>query len=275
LTDDASSILGDGGGLQGSRMLAIDLSAHGTHHGLLVLLREHASGNFTATDMEMGPVFGSHVALALELARAHRLREQIAVFSDRDRIARDLHDLVIQRLFAAGLSIQSLRRYMTGDSAARTIKTVTEELDETIRELRNTIYSLSDSEREKGLLSSRILQTVRSGSQSLPFVPLLTLTGAVDAVQDEETVSNVLAVITEGLSNAVRHSHADFIRVSVSVNDGCVSVLIHDNGTGFSSPSTGSGLVNMEHRARALGGSFEVSSSADTGTLLTWTAPVF
>ena len=273
LIDDASSALGGGEGMGAGRLLVIDLSARGTHHGLLVLERDKASGTFSGTDMEMGPVFGSHVALALELARAHRMREQIAVFSDRDRIARDLHDLVIQRLFAAGLSIQSLRRYMTGDSAASTIRTVTAELDETIRELRNTIYSLSDSEKE--LLSSRVLQAVRTGTQSLPFVPLLTLTGPIDAIRDEETALNILAVITEGLSNAVRHSGADSIRVSVSVGDGFVGVVIQDNGTGFSVPSPGNGLSNMEHRARTLGGTFEVASSPEAGTALTWSAPVF
>lgn len=275
LFEDASAALGAGKDLAAGRLLVIDLSAHGTHHGLLVLLRERSSGTFHTTDLEMGPVFGSHVALALELARAHRMREQIAVFTDRDRIARDLHDLVIQRLFAAGLSIQSLRRYMTDDSAARTILAVTDELDETIRELRNTIYSLSDSAGEKELLSSRVLQAVRKGGQSLAFVPLLTLTGPIDAIRDEETAMHMLAVITEGLSNAIRHSGADSIRVSVSVDKGSVCIQIQDNGTGFSAPSAGHGLANMRVRAASLGGSFDISSTPETGTALTWTAPVF
>lgn len=275
LIEDATSALGAGGDLAAGRLLVIDLSSRGTHHGLLVLLRERSSGTFSTTDLEMGPVFGSHVALALELARAHRMREQLAVFTDRDRIARDLHDLVIQRLFAAGLSIQSLRRYMSGEPAGRIIQTVTAELDETIRELRNTIYSLSDSATEKELLSSRVLQAVRSGAQSLPFVPLLTLTGPIDAIRDEETALNILAVITEGLSNAVRHSGADSIRVTASVDNGSVCIQIQDNGTGFSAPSLGNGLRNMQHRATSLGGAFDVVTSPDTGTTLTWTAPVF
>lgn len=275
LIEDAACVLGGNGVRPSGRLLVVDLSAHGIHHGLLVLFRERSSGAFSATDMEMAPVFGSHVALALELARAHRMREQIAVFSDRDRIARDLHDLVIQRLFAAGLSIQSLRRYMSDDAAASTIRKVTAELDETIRELRNTIYSLSDSEAGKELLSSRILQTVRTSTQPLPFVPLLTLTGAVDAVRDEETAANVLAVITEGLSNAVRHSGADSIQVTVSVSEGHICVSIQDNGEGFGSPAPGNGLSNMAHRAKALGGTFDVASAPGAGTTLTWTAPVF
>lgn len=274
--EDASSAIGSiPAAPVGGPLLAIDLSARGTHHGLLVLHRDRASGAFSRTDVEMGAVFGSHVALALELARAHRMREQLAVFTDRDRIARDLHDLVIQRLFAAGLSIQSLRRFITSDSAARTIQSVTAELDGTIRELRNTIYSLNDSTLEKELLSSRVLQTVRSGTQSLPFVPFLTLTGPIDAIPDEETALNILAVITEGLSNAVRHSGADSIRVAVSVDDGFACVVVQDNGTGFIVPASGNGLTNMQHRAKTLGGTFEVSSSPETGTTLTWTAPVF
>jgi signal transduction histidine kinase len=197
------------------------------------------------------------------------------VFTDRDRIARDLHDLVIQRLFAAGLGIQSLRRLITSDAGASTLQNVTAELDETIRELRNTIYSLNDSALEKELLSSRVLQAIRTAAQSLRFVPRLTLTGPIDAIRDEETASNILAVVTEGLSNAVRHSGADAIRVSVSVDEGFVYVRVQDNGEGFSVRTPGNGMTNMQHRASMLGGTFEASSSPETGTALTWKAPVF
>lgn len=273
--DDASAALSGGPMPDDGRLLAVDLSARGTHHGLLVLVREGSAGTFSKTDVEMGAVFGSHVALALELARAHRMREQLAVFTDRDRIARDLHDLVIQRLFAAGLSVQSLRRLITGDSAARTLQTVTAELDEVIRELRNTIYSLNGSAMEKELLSSRVLQAVRGAARSLGFVPRLTLTGPIDAIRDEETASNILAVVTEGLSNAIRHSGADSIRVSVSVENGFVYVRVQDNGAGFSVRTPGNGMTNMQHRASRLGGTFDVTSSPESGTALTWTAPVF
>ncbi|WP_320535743.1 GAF domain-containing sensor histidine kinase [Pseudarthrobacter sp. IC2-21] len=273
--EDASAALSGGPVPADGRLLVVDLRARGTHHGLLVLAREGSAGMFSKTDVEMGAVFGSHVALALELARAHRMREQLAVFTDRDRIARDLHDLVIQRLFAAGLSIQSLRRLITGEQAARTLQTVTAELDEVIRELRNTIYSLNGATTEKELLSSRVLQAVRSAARSLRFVPRLTLTGPIDAIRDEETAANILAVVTEGLSNAVRHSGADSIRVSVSVDDGFVYVRVQDNGAGFSVRTPGNGMTNMQHRANKLGGTFEVTSSPETGTALTWKAPVF
>ncbi|MGM7778791.1 GAF domain-containing protein [Arthrobacter sp. KNU-44] len=271
--DEAGDILGPADGLSLGKLLAIDLSAQGAHHGLLILVRAPGTGPFAKTDVEMGAVFGSHVALGLELDRIHRLREQLVVFSDRDRIARDLHDLVIQRLFACGLSIQSLRRFTTGEPALTRIDAVTAELDETIRDLRNTIYSLHSS-GEQELLSSRILQTVRTATRSLHFAPHLTLTGAVDSVLDDETVTNALAVISEGLSNAVRHSEAQTISVSVSVEDGMLTLIIEDDGKGFRDTVPGNGLVNMQQRASELRGSFEVTSAPTKGTTVLWSVPV-
>lgn len=273
--DQARDILGPIDGLSMGKLLAIDLSAQGAHHGLLFLVRAPGTGPFAKTDVEMGAVFGSHVALALELDRIHRLREQLVVFTDRDRIARDLHDVVIQRLFAAGLSIQSLRRFTTGEPALSRIEAVTAELDETIRDLRNTIYSLRASSGEQGeLLSSRILQAIRNATRSLPFAPHLTLNGAVDSVLDDGTVTNALAVISEGLSNAVRHSEAHAIRVSVSAEDGMMTLIIEDDGKGFRDPVHGNGLVNMEQRALELGGSFEVTGTPGKGTTLVWKVPI-
>ncbi|WP_426995932.1 GAF domain-containing protein [Pseudarthrobacter sp. N5] len=274
LLDDATECLASAEGLAWGRLLAIDLSALGTHHGLLMLARNPGAAAFSRTDVDMGSVFGSHVALSRELARAHRMREQLVVFTDRDRIARDLHDVVIQRLFAAGLSIQSLRRFTTDESAMDRIEAVTGELDETIRDLRDTIYSLRATSGEKELLSSRVLQSVRSASMTLPFAPRLTMTGHIDSVSDAGMVSNLLAVVSEGLSNAIRHSGADSIAVSVAAADGRVTLLIQDNGMGFSDPVPGNGLANMKHRARDLEGSFTVESSPAAGTTLVWSVPL-
>ena len=272
--DDAGSVLGSADGISVGKLLAIDLGGQGSHHGLLVLVRAHGTGPFPKTDVEMGAVFGSHVALALELDRIHRLREQLVVFTDRDRIARDLHDVVIQRLFAAGLSIQSLRRFTTGESALSRIDSVTKELDETIRDLRNTIYSLRADSGEPELLSSRILQTVRNVARPLPFAPHLALTGDVDSIVDDTTTTHLLAVISEALSNAVRHSGAQAIRVSVTVTDATLILTVEDNGRGFSDAATpGNGLANMEHRARELNGSLTITSVPKKGTTLVWSVP--
>ena len=272
--DEARTVLGPTEGLNLGELLAIDLGAHGAHHGLLILVRAAGAGGFPVTDIEMGAVFGSHVVLALELDRVHRLREQLVLFTDRDRIAKDLHDVVIQRLFAAGLSIQSLRRFTNNEAALARIDSVTGELDETIRDLRDTIYSLRTGSGERELLSSRILQVVRSATRSLSFAPHLSLNGPVDSVLDDDTVVNLLAVISEALSNAVRHSGAESISVSVSAEDGRLLLAVEDDGCGFMEPAPGNGLANMERRAGELNGTFSISSTPQSGTRLEWTVPV-
>jgi signal transduction histidine kinase len=271
--ENASDLFGElDGGITGP-LLAVALSTQGAHHGLLLLVRDPNSLRYARTDIEMGAVFGSHVALALELARVHRLREELLVFSDRDRIARDLHDLVIQRLFAAGLSVQSLTRFTKDELATDRIRNITNELDEAIRSLRDTIYSLKSSSGETELLSGRIRRVTRSSAKSMPFTPRLIITGPVDAVTPDKA-DNVVAVVSEGLSNAIRHSGADTISVSVGVVKGRVTVVITDNGAGFAEPEKRRGLANLEDRARMLDGECTITSAPDAGTSLEWSVPL-
>ncbi|WP_091467003.1 GAF domain-containing sensor histidine kinase [Paenarthrobacter nitroguajacolicus] len=272
--DDSKELLGIGENGGPAKLLIIDLSAQGAHHGLLILARNPGTGNFSKTDIEMGAVFGSHVALALALERIHRLREQVVVFSDRDRIARDLHDLVIQRLFAAGLSVQSLRRFTTSESALNRIDSVTEELDTSIRDLRNTIYSLQASTHEREPLSGRILQSIQAGAKSLPYAPHLTLAGPVDSLNDEAMIKHLLAVLTESLSNAARHSKAQSINISVAVHEGRLTLEVADDGCGFKDPAPGNGLTNMARRAEEMNGTYNVASAPGKGTSLTWSVPL-
>jgi signal transduction histidine kinase len=222
----------------------------------------------------MSAVFGTQVSLALELATVHRMREEQAVLGDRDRIARDLHDLVIQRLFAAGLSMQSLRRFTNDPVALDRINAVTTELDETIRELRDTIYSLHGMAQDAGTLSSQILAVIKEGAQSLPFAPRIRLSGPIDGPLADGLRSSLLAVISEGLSNAARHAQATSIDISVNAQDQRIKLVIADNGCGFSKPARRSGLDNLKERAALLGGKFSVRSTPGEGTRLRWTVPV-
>jgi len=272
LFEKAGTVLQGTGGDFGP-LLVVGLSTQGAHHGLLLLAREPESLHYARTDIEMGAVFGSHVALALELARVHRLREELLVFTDRDRIARDLHDLVIQRLFAAGLSVQSLTRFTKDELAAERIRNITGELDEAIRSLRDTIYSLRSGHGQIELLSGRIRRVTRSSAKSMPFTPRLTLSGPVDAVSPDKA-DNVVAVVSEGLSNAVRHSGADAISVSVAVVKGKVTVVVTDNGSGFDDSRDRNGLANLEARARMLDGQCTVTTAPDAGTRVEWSVPV-
>ncbi len=271
--NDATDLLGEADGTAFGPVIVLALGPQGTNQGLLILARSQGSGSYSKIVVEMSAVFGSHVALALELARTHRLHEQIMVFTDRDRIARDLHDVVIQRLFAAGLSIQSLQRYITDKTASERIRAVTTELDETIRDLRNTIYSLRTSAGETELLSDLILRAVRNAAKPLAFAPRLNLAGPIDSAISEETAKHLLAVLSEGLSNAVRHSDAGTIGVTVDVSAETVTVTIDDDGVGLGAPSHRSGLSNMEQRARLLNGTFGIESKNGQGTRLKWCVP--
>lgn len=271
--DDATDLLGAEDGTAFGPIIVIALGPQGENQGLLILARSQGSGSYSKVVVEMSAIFGSHVALALELARTHRLREQIMIFTDRDRIAKDLHDVVIQRLFAAGLSIQSLQRFITDKTASNRIRAVTTELDETIRELRNTIYSLRVSSGETELLSDLILRAVRNAAKPLAFAPRLNLAGPIDSEISEETAEHLLAVLSEGLSNAVRHSDAGAIEVSVDVNVEHVTLIIDDDGVGLGTPEHRSGLTNMGQRAALLHGTLELESTSASGTRLIWRVP--
>lgn len=259
--------------LLGSTLVAA-LGPAGDGQGVILLSRAPASAAYSLTDMEMSAVFGTQVSLALELASVHRMREEQAVLGDRDRIARDLHDLVIQRLFAAGLSMQSLRRFTNDPIALDRINAVTNELDDTIRELRDTIYSLRGMAQDTGTLSSRILAVIKEGAASLPYAPRIRLSGPIDAPLTDELGSSLLAVISEGLSNAARHSQASSIDISVDADADRIKLVIADNGCGFSKPVRRSGLDNLKERAALLGGKFSVRSVLGEGTRLRWSAPV-
>ncbi|TFD82532.1 GAF domain-containing protein [Cryobacterium sp. Sr8] len=264
---------GDEGPAMGPTLMAA-VHRRGGRGGVLVLSRRAGSSGFGPTDVEMGAVFGAHVAMALELTQINRAREQQAVFGDRDRIARDLHDVVIQRIFAAGLSLQGIRHFTSDVRALERIETVTEELDDTIREVRRTIHSLSGISPTTETLNSRILSAIKDKTDWLPFSPRVLLSGPLSEDIGVLLSENLLAVISEGLSNAARHSGATSIDVSVKVGQGRVKLLISDNGHGFSGTVKRSGLDNLEHRAKACGGRTAVSSVPGEGTRLVWSAPI-
>ncbi|WP_427017617.1 GAF domain-containing protein [Pseudarthrobacter sp. P1] len=272
--DSATDILGSTDGAPLGPVLVVALGTLGVGQGVLVLARTAGDGRYSAATMEMAALYGAQCALALELARARTLREQLVLAADRDRIARDLHDVVIQRLFAAGLSIQTLKRFTGDPRATERIGTVTAELDATIRDLRDTIYSLRATSGQRDLLSSQILRSVKKATRPLPFTPRLHLAGPIDSDIPAEIAGHVLAVLSEGLSNSVRHSGAGTIEVTVAVDDGRLTVTVDDDGCGFSAPVRRSGLANLDHRARELNGRFSVDSAPGEGTRLAWSVPL-
>ena len=201
-----------------------------------------------------------------ELAVARTDQE---VLAERERIARDLHDLVIQRLFASGMSLQgALNRTLPQDLATR-IATVVEDLDATIIEIRSTIFGLGQALRKPTSLRARILDIATKASEALGFQPRIHFDGPVDTVVPSDVAEQLVAVAREALSNVARHAHAS--RVELALHAGPEIVLeITDDGRGLGTPTRSSGLANMATRARALGGTFTVSSDGGAGTKLEW-----
>ncbi|MCQ9165540.1 GAF domain-containing protein [Arthrobacter sp. STN4] len=250
------------------------LGTAGAEHGLLALVRARGGPAFSSLTCEMAAVYCAQSALALELAKARRIREQLVLFTDRDRIARDLHDVVIQRLFAVGLNVQSLARFIPGQEALARLRAITGELDATIKELRDTIYALRENDSKTELLSSQILATVRKVSKSLSFAPRIVLSGPVDSRVPPDVAGQVLAVVSEGVSNAVRHAQAGEIEIVVTAGDGAMSITVTDDGRGIGTPGGGNGLANMEARALNLNGAFQVGSAGQRGTRFFWSVPL-
>ena len=254
-------------------LLVAALGRKSSECGLLILARPEGAALYLQADIQSSAVFGSRVGLALGLVRARERREEQLLSTDRDRIARDLHDLVIQRLFGAGLSMQSLRRYIPDPVAQDRISAVTAELDNTIHELRDTIYSMRTGHGQKEPLTGLIMRTIHEGIRNSEFSPKVQLTGPVDEAVPDAVVEQLLPVLSEGLSNAVRHSGADEIDITLTAGTDGVELRIADNGCGFENPLRVSGIANMKHRAVALGGECSIKSSPGRGTRLTWSAP--
>ncbi|NUT72210.1 GAF domain-containing sensor histidine kinase [Pseudarthrobacter sp. C4D7] len=254
---------------------ALGSNSVGHRDSVLVLARAVGGARYTDVDVEQSAVFASRIGLTLDLLKANQLREEHALFIDRERIAADLHDLVIQRLFAAGLSIQGLRRY-TADPAAheRRIAGITSELDDCIHQLRDTIYSLQAREPGKELLSGRLLRAVQEAANAAGFVPRVQLSGPVDDVVGDEVAEQLLRVLYESVSNAVRHSGSEDISILLAAQEGEVVLTVRDTGRGFKDPQRVSGLTNMKNRATRLGGECIIHSVPGKGTSVTWRAPV-
>ena len=273
LVRDAGDVFGCGTDGKLGPLLVAALGRRSSECGLLILARPAGAALYLQSDIQSSAVFGSRVGLALGLARARERREEQLLSTDRDRIARDLHDLVIQRLFGAGLSMQSLRRYIPDAVAQDRISTVTAELDATIHELRDTIYSMRTGHGQKEPLTGLIMRTIHEGIRNSDFSPKVQLTGPVDESVPDAVVEQLLPVLSEGLSNAVRHSGADEIDISLTARTDGVELRIADNGCGFENPRRVSGIANMKHRAVALGGECSIKSTPGRGTRLTWSAP--
>jgi signal transduction histidine kinase len=247
------------------------LAADDVLHGLLVVAQP-AGQAAQPDDLAMLRTFAGQAALALERARAQDEREQLVVLEDRERIARDLHDVVIQRLFATGLHLQTAAQLAVKPEISQRIAGAVDDLDTTIRDIRAAIFELRTP--VSAALRSEIRDLVAEATGPLGFRPELRLVGPLDSAVPDKIRPDLVAVIREALSNAARHAQANSVRVTVEVGDGQLSVHIIDDGVGTDGGLARGGLINLRERAARYGGEFQVRRAEPTGTAIRWSVPI-
>ncbi len=229
----------------------VPLGGAGQVRGVLTIARLPDASTLDAPTVEMITSFAGQAAVGLELAEARADAERLSVFQDRDRIARDLHDLVIQRLFAAGMTLESASRMIADPHAAERVRRSVDDLDETIKEIRTTIFALQarPEQTARAGLRHQVLAAVENAREPLGFTPTLRLDGPIDALIPDAAAEHLLAALREALSNTARHAKADRAHVDLTVAARQARLTVTDNGVGI--PETGRRL--LRRRARPVG----------------------
>ncbi|SFY38216.1 GAF domain-containing protein [Streptomyces atratus] len=264
--------------------MLLPLHSGGRVLGALATPRARGGRPFTEAERTLATQFASQAALALMMAEAQRDRERLAVYEDRDRIARDLHDLVIQRLFATGMMLESAQRRSVVPEVQTGVGRAVDELDVTIQEIRTAIFALQQEPAEAPSgLRTRVLREINMAAVPLGFKPSHRFLGPVDSLVGELTGKNLIAALREALSNAFRHAEASLIDVvvdaTVTLPDGrdAVRLSVADDGVGIPEGGRRSGLRNLARRAESLGGAswFGPGIGEDGGgTTVVWEAPL-
>ncbi|GGT21622.1 histidine kinase [Streptomyces purpureus] len=264
--------------------MLLPLHSGGRVLGALATPRARGARPFTDAERTLATQFASQAALALMMADAQRDRERLAVYEDRDRIARDLHDLVIQRLFATGMMLESAQRKSVVPAVQDGVGKAVDELDVTIQEIRTAIFALQQGPAEAPSgLRTRVLREINMAAVPLGFTPAHRFVGAIDTTVGDLTGKNLIAALREALSNAFRHARAGRIEVvvdaTVTLADGApgVRLSVGDDGVGIPAGGRRSGLRNLARRAESLGGSSWCGPGIGEdggGTTVVWQAPL-
>ncbi len=242
--------------------------------GNLYLTDKIAAAEFSELDEELAVGMASAAAVAIDNARLHTTVQSLALVHDRERIARDLHDTVIQRLFATGLSLQGTVRLVRDAEAMERIEQAVDDLDVTIKHIRSAIFGLSTTADSGDGVRDRVRSLVQETATVLGYEPRVVFDGPVDTMVPEAIAADLLATIGEALTNVARHAGATRVDVSLTVDDEVV-LTVADDGVGPPAPGTpgGQGLANMAVRAERHGGTLQLDAGRAGGTILTWRAP--
>jgi signal transduction histidine kinase len=250
------------------------LGAGGSVRGVLTVGRNPGSLPLAQPVVEMVGSFAIQAAVALELADARRHAEQVTVLQDRERIARDLHDLVIQRLYATGMSLQGAMPLITRPEVAERVSRAVDAMDDTISEIRSAIFALqARPEAKEPAARDRILEIIDQMTGPLGFAPSLRLVGDLAGSVPADAATQMLTALREALSNAARHAAASRVDVSIEAN-GFLVLVVRDNGRGMTGSTRRSGLANLAERAEQLGGAMTVGPADGGGTELRWQVPL-
>lgn len=257
---------------EGDMRLLVPLGGLPAVRGVLVLTKRSGRLPFSSGDVRMVEAFAGQAAIALELAETRRDAERLGLLEDRDRIAKDLHDVVIQRLFAVAMTLMGALRLVERPEASSRVQHAIDELDETIRQIRSSIFALQGPSADG--LRGQIVELVEGARAHLGFLPGFRLEGQLDAGVPDPVAEQLLAVLREALSNLVRHAKASAADILVEAAGGRLTLVVTDNGVGIKPDGRRSGLANLEERATRLGGTFTVESPPEGGTRLSWSVPL-
>ena len=271
--DDGTRRVGLPPGVPLGPVLVVPLGVGTAARGVLTVgnLRGHAV--FGEPVRRLLETFAAQAAIALELAERRRDAERLVVLEDRDRIAKDLHDTVIQRLFAIAMTLMSAIKITQKRDVAVRVQRAVDDLDDTIRQVRSTVFALQATGDDEPTLRRRLFGVVDDAAESLGFAPSVRLDGLLDTLVDEGTGEHLIAVLREALSTAARHARAAHVDVSVVVGADLL-LCVADDGVGIPATGRRSGLANMASRAESLGGEFEVRPGETGGTILEWRVPL-
>jgi len=259
--------------------IVFPLGAPGNVRGVLTVGRRHGAAPFPPAQADVVASFAAQAGIALELAATRTEAQRLSLYEDRDRIARDLHDLVIQRLYATGMSLEGTMPMITRPEVASRISNAVDAMDETIKEIRATIFDLQARDTARPDLRTDIVNVVEDMTPLLGFAPSLRLGAGLGGEIKPEVAEQALAALREALSNAARHAAANRVDVTVDAGtDGLLIVQVTDNGIGIPADGRRSGLRNLASRAEKLGGELRLGpadpDAPSPGTKLEWRVPL-
>jgi signal transduction histidine kinase len=263
------------GGPDLNSVMVVPLLGASTVRGVLSAGRFRGRLAFTAADLDGANGFANQAALALELAEARAEQRRAEMLDERERIAADLHDHVIQRIFASGLSLQAVAATLGAGRETDRIMGTIKDLDDTISQIRTTIFQLqlTGQSPSKGV-RARVLDVVGDVTPALGFNPAVRFAGLLEGTVPDDLAEDLLAVVREALTNVARHAEASSVEVEVTAEPGSLSLDVRDDGVGLHPGARRSGLANLDRRAEHHGGRLSLKSREPSGTWLRWTVPI-